>query len=242
MRWYPAQRSTQPELMDDLQSDPPELERTLSQMVLVNRLLSRRGTVLSRFLLDHVAEGPQREYRVLDLGAGGGDIAIWLARRARRRGLRLRITAADHDPRVVSFAERKCAGEPAVTVVQASAGAPLGEYDYVICNHLLHHLGDDEIPAVLHRIHDTGAIRFIANDLLRSYASLVGFRVLAALFLHRSFARVDGEISILKGFRPDELLAFFRASPWGEGARVLSLMPGRLCVVADRKPGSAPLR
>lgn len=218
--------------MDDPQSDSAALERTLRQFVLVNALLSRRGTVLTRYLLNDLEPG--REYRVLDLGAGGGDIARWLVARARKRGLRVRVTAADHDPRVVACARRWCASEPLIDVVQVKVGEALGEHDYVICNHVLHHVPDEEFPALLQAVYDTGARRFIANDLLRSNASLVGFRLFAALFLRNSFSRVDGEISIKKGFRPEELRDLMSPSPWSPDTRIVRLSPGRVCVVADR--------
>ncbi len=230
--------------MDDPQSDAAALERTLRQLILVNTLLSRRGTVLTRYLLNDLEPG--RGYRVLDLGAGGGDIARWLVARARKRGLRVRVTAADHDPRVVACARRWCASEPLIDVVQVKIGESLGAYDYVICNHVLHHVPDEAFPSLLQAVYDTGARRFIANDLLRSNASLVGFRLFAALFLRNSFAREDGETSIKKGFRPEELRNLMSSSPWGPGTHIVQLPPGRVCVVADRPqadrpPDSAPV-
>lgn len=234
MRWYPPNRATQAELMDDLSGDVAALERTLTQLELVNALLTRRGTVLGRYLLDHAAKDARRPHRVLDLGAGGGDVALWLARQARRRGLHISITAADHDPRVLAFAQRRCAEEPSITLVQTSATESLGEHDYVICNHFLHHLDERQIPAVLRAVYETGARRFIINDLLRSYASLVGFRLFSAVFLHDSYAREDGLTSIRKGFRPHELATAVQNSPWANHAQIIRFSPGRVCVVADR--------
>ena len=66
--------------------DPPDgpvaaLEATLRRFELTNRLLTRYRYLLQRYILDDMRRDPLREYRLTDLGAGGGDIARWLIRR-----------------------------------------------------------------------------------------------------------------------------------------------------------------
>ncbi|TVR32923.1 MAG: methyltransferase domain-containing protein [Spirochaetaceae bacterium] len=241
-RWYPAQRSSAPELMDDPGSDRLQLEQTLGQFRLVNLLLSRIRSLLRRYVLrDMLARGVTHA-TVLDVGAGGCDVALWLLRAAERRGLSLSISCLDHDRRVLAYARRQVAEEPAIEVLDSSVFDIRGQWDYVICNHFLHHLNDQQVGRFLDLSYQICGRRLLANDLLRSHWSLFGFRVFAALLLHNSFARSDGVLSIKRGFRPHELQRMVERSAWTNSpqshtdttARVLRLAPGRVVIVASR--------
>jgi 2-polyprenyl-3-methyl-5-hydroxy-6-metoxy-1,4-benzoquinol methylase len=240
-RWYPSFRDTRAELMDDPASDPEKLEATLKQFGFINRVLSRTMTVLDLFVLRDMRKRGLSEYSVLDIGAGACDVPMALVAAARRRGLRLTVTCLDHDPRVVRYARTRTAGLPEITVQEGSAFGVREKYQYVICNHFLHHLTDQDLSRFLTGIYPVCEFRFVANDLLRSCWSVLGFRVFAALFLgNQSFARYDGELSIRKGFRPEELERLVQRSSWGDQARVYRLMPGRVCIVGTRQPDTAP--
>lgn len=154
---------------------------------------------------------------ILDVGAGACDVPLRVARRAQLAGIDLRIICLDQDSRVVRYARRVVADHPAgamVDVVEGSALELTERYDYIVNNHFLHHLSQSDIRRFLDTAWHATRRRLLVNDLLRSYWSLVGFRVFAGLFLHRSFARTDGEISIRKGFRPEELQSLARTSLW----------------------------
>ena len=69
------------ELMDDPDADIAMLERTYRRFRLVNALVSRPG-LLYRHDIRPRARG--RHIRILDVGAGGGDVCRMLAARVRR--------------------------------------------------------------------------------------------------------------------------------------------------------------
>ena len=98
------------EEMDRPDSPQDRLYRTLAQFQLVNRIFSRYRSVLTRSVLQDMAMDGSRTYRLADLGAGGCDIARWLIGRCRERGLRLAISAVEHDPRVARYARAANAG------------------------------------------------------------------------------------------------------------------------------------
>ncbi|SIQ28271.1 Methyltransferase domain-containing protein [Alkalispirochaeta americana] len=240
--------------MDDTLSDPTLLGRTLNQFSLINLLFSRMRGLVRQFILDDIiASGPHREgtpISVLDVGAGACDIPLWLLAEARKKGLHLEITCLDHDPRVADYARRRTAREPAITIQEGSALEISQPFDYIMANHLLHHLTETDIALFLDRSYQACRRRLLLNDLLRSYWSLAGFSLFGALFLHRSFARADGTLSIRRGFRPDELKQLLDHSPWrsastGQGTpHPLTLLgrriPGRVFLVADRRSCGGP--
>jgi 2-polyprenyl-3-methyl-5-hydroxy-6-metoxy-1,4-benzoquinol methylase len=236
--FYPRERATQREIMDDPESDRELLELTLRQLRVVNRVLTRMQGLLRRYILRDLAERGEHSATVLDVGAGGGDIALRLAEDARRRGIALEITCLDNDPRIVEFARHHVGDHPAVSVVEGSALEITGSYDYVICNHVLHHLPGAEIGLFLSSAFMACRRRLLVNDLLRSRVSMAGFWLVATLFLRGGFSRKDGITSIRKGFLPQELRVLAESSEWGLPGierTVRRLVPGRVVLVATRQ-------
>lgn len=221
------------ERMDEPACDEAALLRTIDQFVSLNRLISRYRSILSRWVLDDMRRTDAgRLWRLTDLGAGGCDIPVWLLREARRRGLRLTVTAIDADPRVVRHAHRIHADEPDLDIrcgdlIDMDA---LGPVDYLFANHVLHHFSDDAIPAVLARMHAVARRRWVVSDLLRSRWAYAGFRVLG--FWYRdSFAVEDGLRSIRRGFTAPEMVSHLRAAGLDGKAAPHRLVPARLCLV-----------
>ncbi len=241
---YPPVRSREREIMDDPDSDRELLENTLRQFPRTNRLLSRMHHLLDRyFLRDMEARlkthrvSRDKTFTILDVGAGACDIPLWLAAQARKRGIPVDITCIDHDSRVVEFARERVAHDPDVTVQPGSALDIAGRYDYIMCNHVLHHLDDGEIRRFFQGTYHSCGRRILINDLLRSYWSIIGFWLFATCFLRDSFARTDGIISVRKGFRRVEIEEIIATCPWstpGTDYRIGHTLPGRLYVVATR--------
>jgi len=225
-----GERSRENELMDSFSSDPDRLERTLVQFRLVNLLLTRARGLLKRWFLADMVRDKSRAYTLLDLGSGGGDLAIWLARRSRRLGLRLRIVCLDHDPRVVAYARDRCRAYPEIEVVHEDALRldSLPDFDYVFANHFLHHLTDEGIVTVLGAIGARARRRFLVSDLKRSRPAYFGYTAFAALFLRNSFSFYDGRLSIRKGFTKAELEGYVARSRLRGDVSLRSMFPFRL--------------
>ncbi len=207
-----GRRADLPEKMDLPCSDRRELENTLIQFGAVNRFLSRRRFVLQRFVLD--AMQPDRRYHLLDLGAGACETAAWLLGRSRRQGLNLRVTACDHDSRVVSYARKNFGGTPGLEILHRDIVAldGLEDADFVFANHLLHHLSDRRIVELIEYLADFRRATLLLNDLRRSRSAYTAYYLLSPLLFRRSFARYDGLMSIRKGFLRSELLRLVRAA------------------------------
>lgn len=219
--------------MDDPHCCEERLLRTIGQFASINRLLSRYRTILRRWVLQDMARDPNRDYHLLDLGAGGCDIDAWLLCQARRRGLRLQVTAIDSDPRTAQWARTEYGDIPGLDIQCLDAMAPPGNpVDYLFANHFLHHLGDDDIVSLLQQWTPHVRRRLVLSDLRRSRCSYAAFS-LFALAYRRSFTRADGLISIRKGFTPGELADLARQAGCAAHAQVHRLIPGRLVLVID---------
>lgn len=228
-------RGSGPELMDDPACDEAMLLRTVDQFASLNRWISRHRSILSRWVLDDMARAdPDRAWHLVDLGAGGCDIAVWLLRAARRRGLRLKVTALDVDPRIVRHARCRCGAEPGLDIRLGDLEAMnrVGPVDYLFANHLLHHLPDADIPALLARMQATARRRWLVSDIHRSFFAYAGFHLLGRMY-RRSFALEDGLRSIRRGFVPAELDTHLQAAGLPGRVKILRLFPARLLLVGD---------
>lgn len=195
------------ELMDQADCDPVRLENTYRQFALINRLLSGWRRLYVRELRPLVA-AISGTATLLDVGSGGGDLALTLHRWARADGLDLRVTGIDPDPRATSFAFGR-PPVPGVEFRQAHSSdlvAEGGRYDVVISNHVLHHLSAGELGQLLRDSEALAARACLHNDLRRNPVAYALFSVAALPFRH-SFIRADGLTSIRRSYTPAELAA-----------------------------------
>jgi len=219
------QRATDEELMDQPDCDLQHLYKTLDQFKGINILFSRVRGLLKQTVLADMQPG--RDYHLVDLGAGACDIPIWLLSEARRRGLRLTVSAVDADPRTIEYAKAKHSEVPGLQIMEADALKldDLPAFDYLFANHFLHHLADPHLPGLFSDAHRLCRRGFVFSDLKRSAWSYLAFSVLARVY-RNSFARVDGLLSIRKGFRAEDIRRFSGPIP----ITVKTAFPGRIHV------------
>lgn len=223
-----AERLEARELMDEPGADPILLRRTVEQFGGINELISGAARRFSSLFFPLMERG--REYRLIDIGSGGCDIPMDLVRRARRRGLRLSVLALDRDERLVGWAREATADYPEIEVRRADAAdlESFGPADFVMSNHLLHHLSRREIGSLLVAADHIAGLGFILDDLLRSPWSWLGYSIYAGLFARDSFALYDGRLSIRRGFRRAELEEILAEAATESGIEVFESLPGRI--------------
>jgi 2-polyprenyl-3-methyl-5-hydroxy-6-metoxy-1,4-benzoquinol methylase len=195
------------ELMDRPDCDASLLDNTYRQFGLVNRLLSGWRKLYVRELRPALADSTAPA-TLLDIGSGGGDLAHQLAGWARRDGLPLRITGIDPDARAAAFARGR-PPMPGVEFRQAHSADLVREgssFDFVISNHVLHHLSAGELQQLLSDSAALAGRKVLHNDLRRSPAAYALFFGAALPFRH-SYIRVDGLTSIRRSYTSAELSA-----------------------------------
>ncbi|WEK60192.1 MAG: methyltransferase domain-containing protein [Candidatus Microbacterium colombiense] len=214
------------ELMDEADADPRMLEQTYRRFALVNAIVSRPGALYRRDVRPLARRG---RVRILDVGAGGGDLCRVLAARLRRDGLDAEITALDPDERAMRWAQSHDAGAGARYRCAATADlVAAGEtFDIVLSNHLLHHLTTDELSDLLDETRTlAGASGLVVHhDIARSPIAYGLFAAATFPFARSLFAgtfiRTDGLISIRRSYTAPELAALApsgwtvrRGMPW----------------------------
>jgi 2-polyprenyl-3-methyl-5-hydroxy-6-metoxy-1,4-benzoquinol methylase len=236
--------------MDDPDCDPVALDRTYVRFGTVNRLVSGwRGVYRDRIRplarASAAASGGAVPLSILDIGFGGGDVPLTLARWARADGLDLRITAIDPDERAFAFATRRPAPPNVTFRREGSTELVAGgeRFDVVLSNHVLHHLDASALDQVL-RDSATLARRLVVhNDIERGRLAYLGYQVGITPIAPGSFLRTDGLRSIRRSYTARELA---RALPSGWRVerqtpfRVLAVLEVEAEVDAPESPSHAP--
>jgi len=227
-------RADIPELMDDPSCDKNTLLRTVAGFRLLNRWVTRYRSVLKRWILSDMVAAPERKYVVADLGAGGCDIAVWLLRASRRLDLDVQVLAIEGDSRIAEYARCFYGQVPGLRVLETDATdlSAVGAVNYVIGNHFLHHLRDEELERMLKGLAAMPLRRFVFNDLRRSYWAYWFHGVGAAAVFPRTFVARDGCRSIRRGFKVGELRALVKRIGLGERVRIMKMAPARVLLVS----------
>ena len=219
----------------------PVLRESLAHIAAVNRWLGGRRALLHH--LDSLWPRGSEPFRILDVGTGGGEMPLAIARWARRHERRVRIVACDAHPQTLAIASEHCAGDPDIVVEPGDALAleyTDRSFDVALLTLTLHHFeGDDRVQA-LRELFRVSRRAILVSELERSWPNYAGARALAAtIWRTNEITRHDGPISVLRAFSPDELrdVAAAAALP---GARVHRHPFYRLILRAERNaPASA---
>ncbi len=220
--------------MDLPDSDPLLYAQTLVQFAFVNRWLTRARYLIKHRFIRQMQLDPSRSYHLVELGAGGCETAAWLLEQCKRRGLNLRVTAIDRDPRAIAFARKRYGHIENLCIVQGDLESlrDVTAYDYFYANHLLHHLEDEQIVHLFRILRAHPKAEILINDIHRTRSAYIAYYIFSAIFLRHSFARYDGLLSIRKGFWKPELRQFLRASSPDQPQkyRIKCIFPARIVI------------
>jgi hypothetical protein len=195
-------------------------DATLGDLDRLNAWFGGYALTLSRVRRAAAALPPGRRLVVVDVGGGRGDLAVRVARWARRAGRPVRVLVLDTDAATLALARRRTAAYPEITVVRGDATAlPLraGAADVSVAALTLHHLDPEGAAACLGQMRAAAPLA-VVNDLLRTRVSLLLVWLVTRLLRLHPVSRHDGPISVRRAYSPGELAAL--AARAGGRARV----------------------
>ena len=233
------------ELMDGC-SDAAELDRTFDDLDRINRWLGGQSDVLRALRRLIPAPGAAT---VLDIGCGGGDACVAIARWGSRSARRIDVTGIDRNAPAVALARRRAraaatrqdhGAHPGTGQIRfATADAlhlPFADraFDIVLMSLTLHHFRGDAFHCVVREMARVARRAVVVNDLCRTWPNYAGAKLLSATLWRRSrLTRHDAPLSVLRGFTAGELERALRV-PGLRPARIRRRFFHRLVAVAER--------
>ena len=202
--------------MDDFTIVDERLETALDNLRYVNRFLGGYGAAMAVLAPVLRAQPSNPPLRVLDLATGAADFPDFLVRWADRRQRPVDIVALDANPATVDFARTALDRDlperlrPRIRVEVGDALAlPYDEeaFDVCVASLFMHHLKHDEAVTLVREMNRVARLGFVVNDLHRHPLAYYSIRALAAVLPVSPMFRNDGPISVLRGFKRDDLRA-----------------------------------
>ncbi len=205
-----AHRSTEIEIMDDLDCHGPVVDQTLRELEFINRWLG--GNAVTLQAVQGLLSDRQVDVSIADLGCGGGDMLKLIAEFGRMKGITMHLTGIDANPNIIEFARRNCAAYPEIqfeTIDIFSTSFATRSFDIVTGTLFYHHFDSEQLTAFFSQLKRQVRIGFVFNDIHRHWLAYHSIRLLTRLFSKSAMVQFDAPLSVLRAFRKSELQSIF---------------------------------
>jgi|ERR1041384_104179 SAM-dependent methyltransferase len=201
------QRSYELEHLDKGDYTPEEYEGCLVELRWINEWLGD-ARALKRSLLAWIERAGLREFSVLDVGAGSGELLRVIASAARERDWRVRLVGLELNERSTRAILEESQEFAEIAAVRGDAfHLPFndGAFDFGICSLFTHHFRDEDVVRIMRELARVAGRRVFVIDLHRHPVAYYFYTTIGKLLLHNRLIREDGALSIRRSFRPREL-------------------------------------
>ncbi|MFD1316226.1 methyltransferase domain-containing protein [Namhaeicola litoreus] len=202
------ERSLEVEIMDDFEIGGEALTKSLDQLAVINFLLGGNAVTingLKKMLKNQPKEG---QLTIVDLGCGNGKMLRLIADFGRKNGYSFKLIGFDANKNTVDYAQNSSTQYPEIEFKQSNVlddDFDIAYCDIVLSTLFLHHFTENEIVKLLKKLVDKAKIGILVNDLHRHKMAYFLFK-LFCLPISNEMIVNDGLISILKGFKLEELI------------------------------------
>ncbi|MBC6111606.1 methyltransferase domain-containing protein [Pedobacter fastidiosus] len=207
-------RSEAPELMDDFEMEGEILRDALDKIASINQLLGGNKVTLDGIKTLIKSKPKDQIIRIIDIGCGNGDMLRALANFGQKNGLNFLLKGIDANQFTINHAQSLSLNYPNISYeckdIFDDSNKP-EECDIMICTLTLHHFKNEEIIYLLKNFKKSAKLGIVVNDLQRSALAYRLFQALCFVFGLNSMSREDGLVSILRGFKREDLIEYSKA-------------------------------
>lgn len=203
-------RSDEIEIMDDLEISGSVVPQTLKELNTINKWLGGNKISISAF--KRMANGKQ-SIRLVDLGCGGGDIMMEMAKWARKKGIKASFIGIDANPHIIEYAKKNTSLFPEISYQSINIFSQEFEnqtFDIIHCCLFTHHFTDDELIKFFKLFKKQSAMGVIINDLHRHVLAYWSIILLISLFSKSEMVKNDASVSVARSFRKNEIVTILQ--------------------------------
>lgn len=200
-------RSTKLERIDTGDYTPEEYDRFLYDIRLVNRFAGDNWA-LRNTLLREIEREDLKKFKVLDVGAGSGELLRVIAKFARKQDRKAEFAGLELNKRSAESILEESKNYAEINSIRGNAlQLPFADnsFDYAISSLFTHHLTDSQIIETLQEMNRVSSRKIFIIDLHRHPMAYALYKAFCASFRISRLVREDGSLSILRSFKPDEL-------------------------------------
>ena len=202
-------RTEESEIMDDFTLEGEELKDALDKIAKINQLLGGNKLTLSG--LKKLLPNKNQLVTIIDVGCGNGDMLRQIADYGKANGYNLNLIGIDANAFTIKYASQLSADYPNINYLCEdifTINSVALKCDIFLCTLTLHHFKDEEIIELLTIFKNNSILGIVINDLQRSSIAYRLFQLLCVTFQLNIMSREDGLVSILRGFKKQELIQF----------------------------------
>lgn len=203
-------RSKETEIMDNLDMSGDLLIKTLDQIAKINKWLGGNRVTVNgvRELLKD--SDTNKAITIVDLGCGNGDMLRELANFGRQRGYSFKLIGLDANQTTIEYAKKLSVEFSEISYEKQDvlcSDFQTRRFDIALCTLFLHHFEDKVAVDFLKKTQNQSSIGLVINDLHRHPIAYFLFWVVATI-IGNPMVKTDGLISILRGFKRNEIEAY----------------------------------
>lgn len=200
-------RSYQLKRIDKGDYTAAEYDVCLSELRFINRWIGDTWA-LKKTLLREIEEKNLPEFTVLDVGAGSGELLREVAKFARKTGRKTNLTGLELNKLSANSIQTESKDFNEISAVRGNAfSLPFADnsFDYTICSLFTHHFTDEKVVEILRELKRVSARGIFVIDLHRHSIAYGLYKAFCVAFRISNLVREDGSLSVLRGFKPNEL-------------------------------------
>jgi len=204
-------RTQETEIMDDFSLQGEELRDALDQIARINQLLGGNKITLHGIKKLLKQSHKAKTITIADIGCGNGDMLRMLAKFGQKNKLNFKLIGIDANEFTINYAKKLSTAYSNIEyqcVDIFSEDFKNIQCDIILCTLTLHHFTNEQILNIITIFRNNAATGIIVNDLHRSKIAYRLFEMICFIFNLNSMSREDGLVSILRGFKKNELEEF----------------------------------
>ena len=201
-------RSSQEEIMDDLECAGHTVHQTLRELEVINRLLG--GNYVSvNGIATLLREKKCHDAVIADLGCGGGDILKLLSLWSAKKNVHARFVGIDANPHIIAYARENTKEMQEISYEALnifSAEFQRKKFDIIVATLFLHHFSTTKLIELLKQLKTQAAVGIVINDIHRHWFAYYSIKWLTMIFSKSDMVKFDAPVSVKRSFKRKDWL------------------------------------
>jgi len=213
-----GQRSSQKEQLDDLNLSGNQLHQTLDELALINKFLGNYQAI-RKAIFNVISKSNQSSFQIIDIGCGGGDVLVFLAKLFRKKGIQASFLGIDGNENSLNYARQKAVDFPEIQFKQDDLLADtfhLPKCDLLITSHFIYHFDNQQVISFLQKHSKQIKLAFLASELERNSFAFWLFKLFSPFLNFSKMTKEDGALAIRRAFTKQELTTLLKKANIGE--------------------------
>jgi len=206
-----SNRSYQKELLDRDDIPFDDIRQNMKELDIINQYLGGHKITVAGFkaLVGKSKNQQSQKISVCEIGSGGGDNLRVLKNYCEKKKIVSEFSGIDINPHCIEFARSRIENKNIQFFLSDYKLVKFEQKpDILFCSLFTHHFNDSEIIDILKWMDENSTVGFFINDLHRHPFAYYSIKWLTAIFSKSYLVKNDACLSVLRGFKKNELISF----------------------------------